>query len=112
MLPALLLCLLPSMVLLITVPLFLLILAVCFIGAGIAVDFPIFHHQQLVGHLINQVPIVGNKQQGSFEGFQCCFHRFHGRNVQVIGGFIQNQQIKALQQDFCQGYLYFFTATE
>ena len=51
-----------------------------------------------VCHLIDKIPIVGNGQYRSFEGIDVLLQPFHAPQIQVVGGLIQQQNVRLFQQ--------------
>ena len=51
-----------------------------------------------VCHLIDKIPVVGNGQYRSFEGVDVLLQPFHTPQIQVVGGLIQQQNVRLFQQ--------------
>ena len=51
------------------------------------------HRQDVGGHLVDKVPVMGDKQHGPRELINCRFQDFPTVNVQVVGRFIENQVV-------------------
>ena len=50
-----------------------------------------------------KMPIMADQDKGAGEVFQGFKQDFPGLDIQVVGGFIQQQDGGADSQDFCQG---------
>ena len=68
------------------------------IVAGIELRVTVGNLNDPVGHLIDKIPIVGNGQHRSFEGVDILLQPFHAPQIQVVGGLIQQQNIRLFQQ--------------
>ena len=53
----------------------------------------------MVGHPVEEVPVVGDDDQGAFEVEQVFFQDVEGQDVQVVGRFVEDQQVGLLDQD-------------
>ena len=56
------------------------------------------HLEDLVGHLVQKVPVMGHRQHRPGEGLQVLLQNGQGGDVQVIGGLVQQQDVGSLHQ--------------
>ena len=63
------------------------------VTAGKIPDLSILQQPDPLREFLNEVAVVGHKQQRSLEFLNGRLHPFSGRDVQMVGGFVQNQQI-------------------
>ncbi len=63
-----------------------------------------------LGHLIQEVAVVGHQDHAAGEGFQVVLQPGHGLGVQVVGGLVQQQHVGLGQQQAGQGDAALFTA--
>ena len=54
------------------------------------------------GHAPDKRPVVADKQHGATELAQSLFQPGDGRHIEVVGGFIQQQDVRIRNQGFCQ----------
>ena len=59
--------------------------------------------------LIQEITVVGNDEHRAVVCFQEIFQPFNGSNVQMVGRFVQQQQIRLGQQKFTQIYTGFLS---
>ena len=64
------------------------------IGAGLA---PI-HLHHAAGHPVQHVTVMGHQHQGPWVSVQPVLQPFHGRGIQMVGGFIEQQYIRTGHQ--------------
>ena len=69
------------------------------------------HHQAGDG-VVHELTVVAYQQHRAFEFDQDIFQQLQGFDVQIIGGFVQNQHVSRLTEDFCQNCPILFSATE
>ena len=50
-------------------------------------------NQQMVGHLVHEVAVVADHDDAAAEILQIFFKRLERGNVEVIGGFVQHEEI-------------------
>ena len=50
-----------------------------------------------VTHFIDQITVMTDYQHSSVKDFQRRFHRFFRQDIQMVGRFVQNQQVRAIQ---------------
>ena len=71
-----------------------------------------FNFANAGSQFIQKVAVVRDNQQGTFIGLQVIFQPHNGLKVQMVGWFIQDQQIGFLQQKFGNGKTGLFSAAE
>jgi hypothetical protein len=59
-----------------------------------------FHNT--IHHLIQKVAVVGNHQHRADKLIQGLFQHFNGSDVQVVGWFVQDEQVGLFQHQLCQ----------
>ena len=57
---------------------------------------PQFHDP--IGNPGDEVTVMGDHQHGSFERTDCVLKHLFGRDVQMVGGFIEHQEVAGAQQ--------------
>ncbi len=75
-------------------------------------DFAIRHQQEVVGGALEQVAIVRHHQYRTTELLQSHGQRQAHFQVQVVGGFVEQQQVRSVPGDQCQGQTRFFATGE
>lgn len=65
--------------------------------------------QNPLGRVVQEVAIVGNGHHGPRKTLQELLQPIHTFSVQVVGGFVQQQHVRARQQQATQGHTAFFT---
>ncbi len=55
-------------------------------------------------HVVQEVAVVGHGDDRAGEGLEEAFQPRHRLRVQVVGGFVQQQDVRALQQQAAQGH--------
>ena len=68
------------------------------IVAGIELRMAVGNLNDPVCHLIDKIPIVGDGQHRSFEGVDILLQPFHAPQIQMVGGLIQQQNVRLFQQ--------------
>ena len=68
--------------------------------------------QDPAGHVVEKVAVVGDGDDGALVLLQMVLQPGHGLGVQVVGGFIQQQDVRFLEQQPAEGHPAFFTAGE
>ena len=63
---------------------------------------PAVHFGDPLGHVVQEVPVVGHGQDGAVVGGKVLFEPQHALGVQVVGGLIEKQQVRLLQQQLAQ----------
>ena len=63
----------------------------------------VFHFEDPVDDLVEEVPVVGNHHDGAFVAGQVLLQPFQGSDVQMVGGLVQHQQVRLFQQQGGQG---------
>ena len=53
-------------------------------------------------HVVEEVTVVGNRDDGTLVGLQVLLQPEHGLCVQVVGGLVEQQQVRLLQQQLAQ----------
>ena len=71
--------------------------------AVIAGQMVVFHFEDPVDDLVEEVPVVGNHHDGAFVAGQVLLQPFQGSDVQMVGGLVQHQQVRLFQQQGGQG---------
>ncbi len=56
------------------------------------------------GHVLQEAPIVGNEDDGAGEIGQLFFQPGDSRDVQVVGGLVQQQDVGLADQSLGQGH--------
>ena len=72
------------------------------IGKRVVHGFPVFKNQDAVRHLANQVAVVGYKENGPRVGLKSRLQGLLSRNVHMVGGLVQNQEIRTADQKLRQ----------
>jgi len=49
---------------------------------------------------IDKIPVMGYIEQGTFIMVQGCFQYFSGKDIQMVGGLIQNQKVALRKHQF------------
>ena len=57
-----------------------------------------------LGHVVEEVAVVGDGDDGTLVGGQVLLQPQHALGVQVVGGLVQQQQVRCLQQQLAQGH--------
>ena len=70
--------------------------AVLGIAAGEIPDGAVFQHPDPLSELLDKVTVVADEQQHTLKFLDRRFYPFSGSNIQMVGRFIQNQQIDLL----------------
>ena len=65
-------------------------------------QFLVFDVSDGVGDGIQKIAVVGNQQYRSFVVFQKAFQPFGRSDIQVVRGFVKNQQIGAGEDDLSE----------
>ena len=60
----------------------------------------VLHFKSPVSHVVQKETVVGNHQIRAGEAFQKVFQPFHRLDVQMVGGFVQQQQVCAAEEHF------------
>ena len=60
--------------------------------------------------LVEKVPVVCHGNDSSFVVVQIAFEPSDGFRIQVVGGLIQQQEVRVLQQRFAEGDATFLSA--
>ena len=68
--------------------------------------------QQGFCHLTDKIPVMGDIKNRSAVVVQGFFQDFLGGNIQMVGRFIENQEIFLGQHQLCEGYTSFFATAE
>ena len=68
------------------------------ISKGIIEDGLLIKNEQGFGYLPDKIPVMRDEEQGSCIGAESRFQRLFGRNIHMVGGFIQHQEIRAALQ--------------
>ena len=55
-----------------------------------------------VCHLVNEIAVMGNGQHRALKSLDIGFQPLHAVQVQVVGGLIQQQDVRFFQQQSCQ----------
>ena len=79
---------------------------VCLIG----INLPFFQFQHTVCYPIQEITVMGYHQKGFGVFFQMFFQPFHSIVVNMVGRFVQNQQIHRRNQCRCQCHSFPLTA--
>ncbi|MNE75652.1 hypothetical protein D3C76_1451500 [compost metagenome] len=58
--------------------------------------------QDLVDDWVEEITVMRNQHQGARIAFQPAFQPDHRIQIQVVGGFVQQQQIGTANQSLCQ----------
>ena len=70
----------------------------CGVIAFVAGQAVALHLPDAGAHFIQKIAVVADHQHCAGVAFQIIFQPFHGDEVQVIGGLVQNQDIRPLEQ--------------
>ena len=70
--------------------------------ARIARHTAFIHFQRYIGQTVEQKTVVGNQKECPGITFQETAKPLHGRNIQIVGGFVQQQRIGLGDQHPCQ----------
>ena len=57
------------------------------------------HGVLLIGHAFHEVAVVADHQQGARPGIQQILHGREHIGVQVVGGLVENQHVRLVQQN-------------
>ena len=60
--------------------------------------------QDPLGHVVEEVPVVGHQHDGAVVALQVGLQPVHRLGVQVVGGLVEQQQVGLLQQQAAQGH--------
>ena len=80
----------------------LLFLHVEGIVAGVELGVALGDLNDPLGDLVDEVPVVGDGKDRPLEGLDIVFQPFHAVQVQMVGGLVQQEDIRLLQQEPCQ----------
>ena len=69
-------------------------LTVVRVVSGIACHMPAHHLEGDICERIEQIPVVGDQQQGSAIPLQIVREPFHGGDVEVVCRFVQHQDVR------------------
>ena len=61
--------------------------------ALVEIQFALFQFQHTVADRFQKIPIVGHQQQGRFLVAKPVLQPFDGVQIQVVGGFVQQNQV-------------------
>jgi hypothetical protein len=61
-----------------------------------------FKFDDPVNHFVEEVAVVGDDEDGADKFVEGLFQDFDGGNVKVVGGFVEQEQIRPFQDEFCQ----------
>ena len=78
--------------------------------AGIEFSVSVHDLHNPVSHLIQEVTVVGDHQHRSPEGVDILLQPLHAAQIQVVGGLVQQQNVRFLQQQPGKIHPGFFTA--
>ena len=78
--------------------------AVLFKAKGIIMDRSAFQLPDAGGKAVYKVSVMADKQQCAVKGLHCLLHPLPGGNVQVVGGLVQNEHIRRVEEDRRQGH--------
>src|SRR5579872_2455536 len=62
--------------------------------------------------MVDEIPVVGNKEERALKVLQCTQQDLLGRNVQVVGWLIKEQEVCLLQKDAHHPNTILFPTTE
>ena len=66
------------------------------IAAGVTVNFSLIHFHNPGGHTVQEITVMGNHHEGSTETDQKVLEPLGHLTVQMVGGLVQNQDIRLL----------------
>ena len=73
---------------------------VALVGVGLA---PV-ELEDPAGHVVEEVPVVGDGEDGTRVGRQVALEPLHRLGVEVVGGLVEEQQRRLLEQELAQGH--------
>ena len=65
-------------------------------------DLPVLQHPNAVGEPVDEISVMGHKEQRPIKVFHRFFDPLSGRNVQVVGWLVQHQEVDALVHEHTQ----------
>ena len=77
----------------------LLFLHVERVVAGVKLSVALVNLHNPVGHLVQKVPVVGDGEDRPLEAVDVCLQPLHTLEVQVVGGLVQEKNLRLLQQE-------------
>ena len=87
----------------------LLFIHVVGIVAGIKLRVALGDFNDPVCHLVNKIPVVGNGEDRALEGIDVLLQPLHAVQIQMVGGLVQQQNVRLFQQQPGQVHPGFFT---
>ena len=72
------------------------------VAATVERQFALIDMGDVINHFVEEVAVVGNQQQGARIAFQPLFEPDDCVEVQVVGRFVEQQQIRGAHQCLCQ----------
>ena len=94
---------------LVTALLFLYVKAVI---SGIKLRLAVFQLNDPIDHLVQEVPVVRDGENGAFEPGQILLQPFRGPEIQMVGGLVQQEHVGVLQNKTAQVHTGLFPAGE
>ncbi|VVO40828.1 hypothetical protein PS712_05842 [Pseudomonas fluorescens] len=82
------------------------------VATAIESDFALIDVRDVIDHGIEEVPVVGNQHQGARVAFEPLFEPDDGVEVQVVGRFVEQQQVRTIPGDQRQGQTRFLATGE
>ena len=64
----------------------------------------------MIYQTVQEMPVMSNDDQAALEIQQVLFKNIEGYYIQVVGGFVQYQQVRILQKDCQQVQTPFFSS--
>ena len=80
--------------------------------AGIKFRMAVHNFNHPLGNLVNKVAVMGNGKHRALKGLDVVFQPFHAVKIQVVGGFVQQQNVCLFQQKPSKVHSGFFSAGE
>ena len=71
--------------------------------AGVLVQVEVFHLDDPGDHRVEELPVVRDDDRGAAVVAEPVFEPFDAGHVEVVGGLVQQQDVRTLQQDLGQG---------
>ena len=79
-----------------------LLLQVRGVVALVRVQVAAVHFGDPLGHVVKEVPVVGDGKDGAGVAGEVLFQPQHALGVEVVGGLVEQQQVRLLQQELAQ----------
>ena len=66
----------------------------------------------MINHLIHEITIVAHNDNATWEILQIFFENLQGKNIEIVGGLVENKEVGVLHQYRTQVEFASFTTTE